>query len=95
MARTREFMMERFYDRAVQLLGEDVSATGLQCQSQLWRSASGRAAEGEDVASAPRYIDPTTDLATRSMYTGSGAVSTIVSIKDLATQSGVAAGSLT
>ena len=31
----------------------------------------------------------------RSMYAGSGAVSTIVSIKDLVTQSGVAAGSLT
>ena len=95
MARTREFMVERVYDRAVQHMSGDVSRTGLQCQSQLCRNVSARAAEGESVASVPRYIDPTADLATRSMYAGSGAVSTIVSIKNLVTQSGVAAGSLT
>ena len=95
MARMKEVMAERVYHRAVQYIGGDALREGLQCRSQLGRNTSAGAMEGESVASAPRYIDPTADLATRSMYAGSGAVSTIVSIKDLATQSGVAAGSLT
>ena len=86
-------MVESVYDKAVQLLGEDVSTAGLQYQNQLCRIVSARAAEEKSVASVLRYTDPATDLMTLSMYSGSGAVSTIVSINDFVAQSGVAAGS--